>query len=315
MLKTQNNFVFLVFCAIFLTSSVGCDMVTSIKESMGGKDKEKTAAKPKAVAKAVSAKKADMNKPMAENVLVRIGDWSITVDEFTDRLEALKEVLPEYDVANVEAKRMVLDELVRQQLLVLDAEKTGLAKQKDIESAVEEFRRTLIVREVAANLTENIKVSEEEAKAFYEENKDQLISPPQFRVSELVVDSQSQANELLIEILKGADFGEMAKAHSISDSAPRGGDLGILEEEPFPQMVGALLSLEEGDVSSVFKGPDGYYIIKLQEKTGGDTISFEEIKEEIIQNRTLFKQQEVILDRISKIKETIDVEVNESLLK
>ena len=64
--------------------------------------------------------------------------------EFEERLAALKEVVPEYDITDKEARRLVLDELVNQQMLVLGAEKTGLARQSDIRAAVDEFRRTLI---------------------------------------------------------------------------------------------------------------------------------------------------------------------------
>ena len=59
-------------------------------------------------------------------------------------------------------------------MLVLGAEQTELAHQKDIRAAVDEFRRTLIVREVARQLTENITISEEEARIFYGENEDVL---------------------------------------------------------------------------------------------------------------------------------------------
>jgi parvulin-like peptidyl-prolyl isomerase len=107
----------------------------------------------------------------------------------------------------------------------------------------------------------------------------------------------------------------MAKQHSISDTAASGGDLGFLQQEPFPEMVDALINLKAGEVSSVFKGPKGFYIVKLEEIKGGAQIPYEEIKQDIIQNRTLVKQQQVILDYIAKLEQEIKVEINEGLIK
>jgi len=268
---------------------------------------------PKAAVVQDQSKKDD--GPMAPNVLARIGDWSITAEEFEERLAALKEVVPEYDIVDPEARRLVLDELVNQQVLVAGAEKQGLTRQKDIQAAVEEFRRTLIVREIAQQLTENIKGTEEDALAFYNENKEAMVGPTQWDVREIVVSTKEQATSILSDVLSGSDFAETAKQYSTGETAEEGGDLGFITEEPFPQMGSALLPLEEGDVSSVFKGPNGFYIVKLEEKKDGEAVSFDEIKEEIIQSQTLLMQQQAILDHLDQLKKIIKVEINESLLQ
>jgi len=163
--------------------------------------------------------------------------------------------------------------------------------------------------------TQNLTVSEEEAKQIFEENKDVLIEPIQMRVSEIVVADKAKAEEILISILQGNDFAEAARMHSISDSAEKGGDLGYLEEVPFPQMGNQLVTLEEGDVSRVFSGPQGYYIIKVDEKSGGEPMKFEDVKDMIIEQQTMIKQQQVVLDYIERLRGIYDVDINESLIK
>ena len=79
-------------------------------------------------------------------------------------------------------------------------------------------------------------------------------------------------------------------------------------------MVNELLKLKQGEVSGVFKGPEGFYIVKVEEIKGGAQIPYEEIKEDIIRNRTLIKQQQIILDYIEKLEKEIKVEINEGLL-
>lgn len=318
----MKNSIELKFLLAFMLITIvsGCDMSSSAKEHID-KDKKQsnTSNEPAQAAQQSSAPQAqtaqsNQPKPLTGNELARVGGWTITIEEFNERLAALKEVLPDFDTSNLEAKKLILDELVRQQLLVEEAEKSGLAKNEDIVAAVEEFRRTLIVREIAKNLTEKIVVTDEEAKTFYEERKDQIIDPSEYRVREIVLKDQIKANEILVEVLKGSDFTELAKLNSISPTATNGGDLGFITQEPFPEMAQEILALKAGETSNVFKGPQGHYIIKLEEIREGKTIPFEEIKKEIIQSQTLLKQQEAILGHIDQIRQQIPIEVREELL-
>ena len=205
---------------------------------------------------------------------------------------------------------------MNQQLLVIDAEKSGVLKEKEVKDAIEEFRRQLLVRQSAAKLTEGISVSADEARGYYDDNPNEFLRPEEWKVRELVVDDELKASELLVDILKGADFVQVIKENSIGKSAENEGDLGFITQVPFPEMAQALLSLEEGkETTGVFKGPEGYYVVKVEDKIGGDPIPYEEIEEPLVQNLTLKKQQEIVLKYIEELKTKIKVEKNESLLK
>ncbi len=249
------------------------------------------------------------------NVLAKVGNWVLTIEEFKERLAALKEVVPDYDPADVEQNKMILEELIRQQLLVQDAENSGIAKDKDISEAVEEFRRTLLVREVASRLTKEIAVTEEEAQEYYEANKEEFTEQAQWRIRELVVETEEEAKQILVELYQGADFVEKVKEKSKSNSAWQKGDLGLKSEFDFPKMQKVVEALEVGDVSGVFQGPNGYYIVKLEEKQGGEPQKLEDIKEDIITGLTLLKQQQAILEHLEKIRQQTDIQVNLKLLE
>ncbi len=304
-MRAVNQISLTVFSTLLIFSVTGCDLIQSAKDLLKKEEPKKT----------VVSKAASKNSgPLAANELVKIGSWRMTLDEFNERLTALKGVLPDFDENDLESKKLVLDELIRQQLVVADAEQSGLAESKEIADAVEEFRRTLIVRQAAAEMTENIDVTEEEIQAFYDENKEILIEPIEMKVRSIVLTEQPAANDLLIQILQGADFAEMAKQNSIADNAAEGGDMGWITDVPFPEMANALIPLEKGDVSSVFRGPDGFYIVKVDDKKGGEQIPLQEVKEDIRQNRIIFKQQEVIVDYIEELRSKFDIETNEALL-
>jgi len=118
-----------------------------------------------------------------------------------------------------------------------------------------------------------------------------------------------------VELYQGADFVEKVKEKSKSNSAWQKGDLGLKSEFDFPKMQKVVEALEVGDVSGVFQGPNGYYIVKLEEKQGGEPQNFEDIKEDIITGLTLLKQQQAILEHLEKIRQQTDIQVNLKLLE
>jgi len=306
----------LIFCFLLLMG-VGCDKITALYDQLSPSTKTTVGTK-KVKIKASDSKISKQTEPLSDDVVARVGDWTITIDEFNDRLKALKEVMPDFDIEDTKNKKDVLQELIRQQLLVEAAEKEGIADRKQIKQAVEEFRRTLLVREMVKKLIEDIDVSDSEALDFYNKNKDKIIEPVSFHVRLIKVKSKLKANELYVNLLKGANFAQLAQENSIGKNASKGGDLGFVKEMkdlPFPEMAKPLLSLEEGEISDVFECPDGYCIIKLEEKKGGNPKPFEDVKDLIKENQKILKQQKAVDDYIKELEKQTKVEINESLLE
>jgi len=306
--KRLSGILFFIFLSLNV-GVIGCDKIPFLSKYFPSKTEDKKQA-------AETASTPVSSAPAAKGpALARVNHWVLTPEEFKEKLAGLKEAMPEYNIDDFDSKKLVLEELVRQELLIQDAEKKGMADQKEIVEAVNEFRRTLLVREIAVKLTENITVDDTEAQNYYNENKNLFAEDTEWQIREMVVPSQTEANEILIELLKGADFATMATERSKSASAAKGGDLGWLSQFPFPQMESAAATLEKGSLSSVFKGPEGYYIVKLEDKKGGTPKDFAGVKEEIKQGLTLLKQQQEVLKYIEKLKSEAKVEVNENLLK
>jgi len=243
--------------------------------------------------------------------LAKVGQWTITIDEFQERLNALKEVIPpEYNINDQENKKFILNELIRQELLVQEAERRGLDKDKDVATALEEFRRTLLVRQLADQIVAGAgSATEQEARKYYNENKPTFV---EWHLREIVLAAEAEAKVILIELLRGADFSEMAEQRSKGRTAKRGGDLGYITEFDFPQMEQAVVNMKVGDISSIISGPDGFYIVKLEDKKEQ---AFEKIKNEIISGLTLLKQQQSILNLLGDLEKKTPVLKNEKLLE
>ena len=311
-------------CVVVLSVLFGCDQITALKEKFFPKkqDQETTSSQKsqnnilnETVASVQPAAVQSVDTPLPNDVLARVGEWSITLDEFNERVNNLKQSFPEFNASDPESKKQILDELIRQQLLVVEAEKSGLAQKKQILSAVEDFKRTLLVQEIANQITKDIAATEEEAKDFYAKNKDKLADPVQWKVREILVYTETAAKEILVKLLQGSDFVEIAKTESKGKTAASGGELAVFTKAPFTQLQSAISVLNKGETSSIFKGPEGYYIVKIDDKKGGEAKPFAEIKDQLISGLTLQKQQQAVLNYLNTLAAKTTIKVNEELLK
>ena len=93
------------------------------------------------------------------------------------------------------------------------------------------------------------------------------------KVSELVSeeDAHQLINQLMERIHNGADFMDVAKAHSEDASASAGGDLGwVSPGDTVPEFEQAMNALLPGQVSPPVRTPFGWHLIKVIERRSQD---------------------------------------------
>jgi len=310
MQQSARSPIVIILLAVSVAALAGCDLFSPKKP----KQPAATAASEAPAAPAAPAAMNGDQGPLPADVIARVGNWTLTNEQFKQRLKLLKQGLPDFDETKPGNKEAVLNELVRQQLLVKDAEDSGMGQQKDVAEAVEDFRRTLLVQEVASRLTKDVAATEKEAQDYYDQNKALFVEPAQWTVREIVVADEATAKNTLVQVLQGGDFESIAKAGSIGKTAAQGGLLPAFARAPYEEMQKAIATLDTGGVSSVFKGPQGYTIVKLDSKKGGESKSFPEVKKDLIAGLTLRKQQEAILKHIDQLATKNKVEINKDLL-
>jgi peptidyl-prolyl cis-trans isomerase D len=129
-----------------------------------------------------------------------------------------------------------------------------------------------------SQLSAKVSVSEEQLKAYYEDQKtktpERFTQPEQRRVRHILLTVSDPKDDAAVKakaeaILKraqaGEDFAKLAKENSQDPgSAAQGGDLGFSERKVFvPEFADAAFGMKEGEIKGPVKTQFGYHILKL----------------------------------------------------
>ena len=140
-----------------------------------------------------------------------------------------------------------------------------------------------------------VEVSEEQLLERYQQSLDSYTSAESRTASHILLTQedgisedesrqvQDRLSEIRAQIVAGEDFATLAREYSQDPgSAADGGNLGELEKgmmvQPFET---ALFALQPGEVSEPIKTAFGWHLIKLDQVSGGGTISFDEVRADV----------------------------------
>jgi peptidyl-prolyl cis-trans isomerase C len=256
-------------------------------------------------------------------VVARVNNISIGLEDLNDDIAIYNANVPadkpETKITTKEQKLNYLkNEVVRRALIYQHALDQGLDRSDEVRQAVAKNKRDLMVLQDVKNITKNITATSKEVEDYYNTYKEQLREPEQRQVSEIVVGSEQEARDILIQLLQGTDFATLARSNSKVPSAKDGGSLGFIQKGKRSAQFDAAVfsdSLEVGKISSIFKTPDGYTIVKLEGKKGGAQKPLSDLWDDINRGLVFLKQQQAIEDLISRLSRESKIEINDGEIK
>jgi len=96
-----------------------------------------------------------------------------------------------------------------------------------------------------------------------------LISIPESASPEAIQAAKKRAEDTLRQLKAGADFEQIAVSYSQGADALKGGGLGWKKPGELPELfLGALKGMSPGDISETLRSPNGFHILKLNDKRG-----------------------------------------------
>ena len=98
-----------------------------------------------------------------------------------------------------------------------------------------------------------------------------LVRVPENASPQQVQERQARAQQALAQLKAGTDFRQVAASFSEAPDALQGGSMGWRESARLPTLFAdALVSMKAGDLSAVLRSPNGFHVLKLMERRGGN---------------------------------------------
>jgi len=248
-----------------------------------------------------------------EDILVSIGDTSITVTDFNERVSNLPE---RYREIAQKRKAAYIQELINDTLLYQEALRKGLDKDEDVKKVIEEAQKKILVAKLLSNEIESvIEVSDEEIEQYYLENKFRYMTPEVMRASHILVNSLEDGNSIIEELKTGEGFEKVARSRSLDPTAQKGGDIGYFPKgQLMPEFEQACSRLSVGETSDVVRTSLGYHIIKLTDRRPPTERPIEQLTDEIVSRIRKTKRRKNFNGLIERLKSSTDIIVNEKAL-
>ena len=235
--------------------------------------------------------------------------------EYQSRLNQKMPMLPKDILLNPSNyKRLeeeVLDAMITEKIMYLRAQELNISiSAGELEAKISEVRKdygedfaNLLVQEnikyeewrddikkemlfkklVAVDVNANIRVSEDEAEDYFNENRNNYKAESRVRVAQIVVRDLAKAKEAEVRLNAGEDFTRVATEMSISPEAISGGDLGFITRQIMPEPLDeTIFKLPVNKVSPIVQSPYGFHIFKVLEIQPAKTRNFADMREEVI---------------------------------
>ena len=217
-----------------------------------------------------------------EKILATVAGNPITEKEVDAFLEGLGKRGAAYN--NPEGRKMVLQQLIGNKLLLLDAKRNLLEADPEFRAELARVKDTLLINFAAEKATKDVRISAKEVEDYYNENSDKFMQGETVNASHILVESEERALEILEQIKSGAvSFEDAARENSSCPSKANGGNLGDFERgQMVPEFDTAVFEMAVGAISDApVKTQFGYHLIKLNSKSEAKATPLAEIKDRL----------------------------------
>jgi parvulin-like peptidyl-prolyl isomerase len=190
--------------------------------------------------------------------------------------------------------------------------KDSWGKFKEAEMA-KRMRNTVILKGVG--------ITDEEVQGYYDRHPERFEKPAEVQVKEILLKTEEEANDVLSQLNKGADFEKLAEEKTIRTYVQnKGGDLGSFSRTRYPELFDAAFKMEKGKLGGPVKINDRqfgecYAVIKLVDKKEAEKTPLDEIKDQVTRQARSEIDNKTVRGWIDTQKDRLTIEINEKVLE
>jgi parvulin-like peptidyl-prolyl isomerase len=173
-------------------------------------------------------------------------------------------------------RKQFLDLLVREQVVIEGAKKSGVNKldeykkmvadyKKEQDKKFKEYQDSLLMELYVRQLHDKeLGATDQDIEKYYDEHKDEFLHPVEVTAKHILVPTRALAENALARVQSGEDFSKVAKEVSTDPiSASRGGEIGPFRRgDLVPEFEKAVFPLKVGEMSGIVETQFGFHIIK-----------------------------------------------------
>ena len=212
----------------------------------------------------------------------------------------------------VDGRTKLIDELIMHELMYSDALENNIENEEEFIEVFNDMKKSMLQQYNLRKMFNQIILSEDEVKDFYEKNKYMYKRPEMVQASHILVDTEEKANEILEDITDGLSFEDAAKQYSSCPSKQEGGSLGQFGKgQMVKEFEDAVFAMHVGQISPPVKTQFGYHLIKLTEHMPERNSDFEEVYQEVKDSCFAIKQENVYKNRKEELSKKYDVVIFE----
>ncbi len=258
-----------------------------------------------------------------QKVVATVNGEKITENTLNARLEQIASMYG-YDLESEEAKEtkaflqeQILDSLIQETVILQNAKLEGItydkkaldqqikeyeasyASKDEYKEYLKEYRLTekdvkdifyknMLIQGLFDKVTKEITKTSQDARQYYNENKEAFIMPEQVQVRHILVKTEAEAKELIGQIKSGKDFTQLVLEKSIDPPAKENEglyDYFTQDSDLVQEFKDASFALKKvGDITeNPVKTVYGFHVIKLEGREEEKQLTFDEVKETIEQ--------------------------------
>ena len=249
---------------------------------------------------------AQKAKTTSDPVVARVNGQALTRLDVEIAYSGLSPEVRQH-VTLEQAYPQIVDHLVTMTIAAQAAEKARLESEPIVRKQVA-LARTQILQDAYFSDIAHQAITKEKLKAAYAEYAKEAPKQEEVKARHILVKTEKEADEIIAQLKKGADFATLAKEKTIDPAGKTsGGELGwFTKDEMVPAFADAAFALKKGQFSETpVHTQFGWHVIQVEDRRPGKALPYKEEAPRLAQQIA----SKVISDRMHELDKRAKVEV------
>jgi len=185
---------------------------------------------------------------------------------------------------SAELREAIKNELLARTVLAQEARKLNLDEPATAQNQLAMARDSVLAELAVQKFAEKVSLSDDVLQTEYKRQIALLADLDQYLVSNIVVQTEAEAVDIIKKLKGGASFEALAKEKSLDNSRTNGGSLGwLLANQLVQPLPSVIVNLAKGAVAAApIATQVGWQVIKLDDKRKFVPPSFEESRQQLV---------------------------------